>query len=125
MDFLGLFALGVFVGCVATYGLQFISTYRNFAQGLTVILAATLSGTVVLFLDRFAQVGKALGAYSLGLLIALLLVYVPIALANIKSSQASIRWLGLAHIAACVLASLVAVALVLPPAFREVWASCG
>lgn len=120
MDYLGLFALGGFVGAVATYGLQFIKDYAAFWKALTVILSATLSGAVVVFLDRFTQAGKALGAYSVGLLLALMWAYTGTAVENMKSTNKTIRLLGIGHVAACVLASLIVAALFLPPAFRDV-----
>lgn len=120
MDYLGLFALGGFVGAVATYGLQFIKDYAAFWKALAVILSSALSGAVVVFLDRFTHVDKALGAYSVGLLIALMWAYTGPAIENMKSTNRTIRLLGIGHIAACVLASLIVAALFLPPAFRDV-----
>ena len=122
MDYLGLLALGGFVGAIATYGLRFIESFETFAKALTTIFTAVLSGTVILFLDRFTNVGKALGAYSVGLLLALMWAYVGSAVDNIGSKNASLRLLGWGHIFGVVIVSIVAAALVLPPAFREVWA---
>ena len=123
MDYLGLFALGAFVGAVVTYGLQFIKGYSDFTKGVVTILAAALSGSATAFLDRFSNHTKALGAYSVGLLIALMWAYAAVAVAHIQSADRGLRLLGWAHICGAVLASLTAAALVLPPAFRETWVS--
>ncbi|MGE4070720.1 MAG: hypothetical protein AB7E72_06045 [Lysobacterales bacterium] len=121
MDYLGLFALGGFVGALATYGLKFIKDFTVFTKALTIIVTSALSGSVILFLDRFAQATSALGAYSVGLLVALMWAYASSAVEQLHSQDRTIKLLGIAHIAACVLVSLVATALFLPPAFREVW----
>lgn len=122
MDYLGLLALGGFVGAVVTYGLKFIDGFGSFAQAVTIILAAALSGTVVLFLDRFAHKTSALGAYSVGLLVALMWAYATVAVEHIKSDNSSLRLLGWAHMLGVVLITVAAAALVVPSAFREAWA---
>ena len=38
MDYLGLLALGGFVGAIVTYGLKFIDGFSSFAQAITIIL---------------------------------------------------------------------------------------
>ncbi len=135
MDMLGLFSLGCFVGAIATFGLRFIKDAETWKQGLTTMIASTLSGTAILFVERFRNSG-ALGAYSLGLLIALLWTYSDEAVNKINAQDSgnapseartglvnsrSFQFLGWVHLVFIVLASLVAVALVLPPAFKDVW----
>ena len=120
MDYLGMFALGGFVGSLVTFGLRFIGNFPTFAKALTMILGAALSGTVLLFIDRL-DTGRAMGAYCVGLLISLMWSYARVAMDNLKSSSPAFRALGWAHIVGVVLATLVAAALVLPPAFVEVW----
>lgn len=141
MDMLGLFSLGCFVGTLATFGLRFIKDAETWKQGLTTMIASTLSGTAILFVERFRTSG-ALGAYSLGLLIALLWTYSDEAVYKINAQTPqtdatdpnaakntapgmmesfSFKFLGYAHLVFIVIASLIALALVLPPAFRDVW----
>ena len=121
MDYLGLLALGGFVGAIVTYGLKFIDGFSSFAQAITIILAAALSGTAIVFLDRFTNKTSALGAYCVGLLVALMWAYARVAVDNIKSDNSSLRLLGWAHIVGVVVVTAVAAALVLPSAFREAW----
>ena len=122
LDYLGMFALGGFVGALVTFGLRFITGFPTFAKALTMILGAALSGTVLLFIERLDS-GRALGAYCVGLLIALMWAYARLAITHIKSTDRGLKVLGWAHIVGVVLATLVALALVLPPAFREMWSA--
>ena len=120
MDYLGLFSLGAFVGAIATFGLRFMKDAQTWKQGLFVMIAATLSGTAILFVDRFRN-SEALGAYPLGLLISLMWAYADVAIANIKSDGKPSRIVGWLHLIGVTLASLIAAALVLPPAVRKAW----
>jgi hypothetical protein len=119
VDFLGLFSLGAFVGAIVTNGLRFIDGFGSFAQAVTLILAAALSGTSIVFLDRFANRTNALGAYAVGLMIALMWTYAKVGVDNISSGNPSLRILGWAHIIGVVIATIVAAALILPMAFRR------
>ena len=121
MDYLGLFCLGAFVGAIVTYGLKFISGFGTFAQAVTLIMAAALSGTAILFVDKFAGSIVALGAYTVGLLVAQVWAFAAVAMENIKSDNPSLRLLGWVHVVGVITITLIAVALVLPPAFREMW----
>ena len=94
MDYLGLFSLGAFVGAVVSYGLQFIKSYTDFAKGVVTILTAALSGSATAFLDRFSNHTKALGAYSVGLLIALMWAYAAVVVTHIRSTDGGLRLLG-------------------------------
>jgi hypothetical protein len=120
MDYLGLFCLGAFIGALVTYGLKFVEGLAGWQQLLATIITAVFTGAVVAFIDRFKN-SPALGAYGVGLLISLLWAYASLALTNVQSSLQSVRILGWAHISGAVLASIIAAALVLPPAFRVAW----
>ena len=102
--------------------MKFIDGFSSFAQAITIILAAALSGTAIVFLDRFTNKASAFGAYSVGLLVALMWAYAKVAVDHIKSDNPSLRLLGWAHIVGVVLVTVAAAALVLPSAFREAWA---
>ena len=121
MDYLGLTALGIFVGTVVTKGLGYIDGLGTAAKAATLILGAALSGTVIVFLDRFAKKTPALGAYALGLLLGLMWTMAGVAVENITSGTHDRQLLGWLHLVAAVAASVVVALLVLPPAFRQVW----
>jgi Kef-type K+ transport system membrane component KefB len=120
MDYLGLFCLGSFIGALVTYGLQFVNGLENWQQLLATIIAAVFTGAVITFVDRFKN-SPALGAYAIGLLVALLWAYAKTGVDNIKSVEQALQWLGWLHIGGSTLISIAAAALFLPPAFRETW----
>jgi hypothetical protein len=117
MDYVGLFCLGIFVGSIAAVGLRFISDANTWKQGMTAMIAATLSGATVLFVDRYKD-SAAIGAYPMGLLIALIWGYIPVAVANIKSNQKVERVIGYLHLSAAVVATLLASGLIVPFAWK-------
>ena len=121
MDYLGLLCLGGSIGALAAFGLQFVTRVETWQQMLTTVIAAALAGTVLLFIDRFRST-KALGSYCVDLLLALMWAYANVAIANVKSPDPSIQLLGWLDIGATTLVSIVAAALVPPPAFRDAWA---
>jgi len=123
MDYLGLFSLGCFVGTIATLGVKFMKDVATWKQGLATIIAATLAGTATLFVDRFRS-SDALGAYCLGLLIALLWTYADVAVERIQSTIGKIQFLGWLHLVGVILASLGGLALVVPPAVLAAWKIC-
>lgn len=120
MDYLGLFCLGGFIGALVTYGLRFVEGLKGWQQLLATIIAAVFTGAVIAFVDRF-KASPALGAYAVGLLIALMWAYAQIAVTHIASDRRSTRLLGWAHIVGTTLVTIAAAALVLPPAFRQAW----
>jgi len=124
MDYVGLFALGAFVGAIATVGLRYIRSVHTWMQGLATMIAATLSGTALLFVGHFNN-SKALGAYPVGLLIALMWAYADVALKNIKSPEKPLRKLGYLHIYGVAAASVLAVGLVLFLSIRDNWNDTG
>jgi hypothetical protein len=120
MDYLGLFCLGSFIGALVTYGLQFAQGLAAWQQMLATIIAAVFTGAVITFVDRFKN-SPALGAYAIGLLVALMWAYAKVGVENIRSPLQSVQLLGWGHIGSAVLVSAVAAALVIPPAFRQAW----
>jgi hypothetical protein len=120
MDHLGLLCLGGFIGALVTFGLQFVHQLSAWQSLLATIIAAVFTGGVIAFVDRFRH-SPALGAYGVGLLIALMWSYSKVGIEDIKSPLVPLQLLGWAHIGGTALATLVAAALVLPPAFRDAW----
>ena len=120
MDYLGLFCLGGFIGALVTYGLQFAQALATWQQMLATIIAAVFTGAVITFIERFKN-SPALGAYSVGLLVALMWAYAKTAVENVRSPDQAVQMLGWGHIIGAILVSVVAAALVLPPAFHDAW----
>ena len=120
MDYLGLLCLGTFVGAIATRGLEFATGLETWQQMLTVIFSATFTSAAVAFIDRFRS-ARAFGAYSVGLLVALLWAYAGTALQNVTSEDETRRLLGWLQIAGVSTVTLLAAALFMPPAFKELW----
>ena len=120
MDYLGLFCLGAFVGALVTYGLPFVQGLGDWRTLLATIIAAVFTGVVIAFVDRF-RTSKAIGTYAVGLLVALMWAYSRTAVALIKGSNDAVQILGWAQLAGTVVVTAIALALVLPPAFRDVW----
>ena len=113
MDYVGLFCLGIFVGSIAVVGLQYMTSASKWKQGLTAIIVATLSGTAILFVDRYKS-SPAVGAYPMGLLIALIWGYIYVATANMLHIDRKRKILGWLHLAGAVTATLLASALIFP-----------
>jgi hypothetical protein len=124
MDYVGLFCLGIFVGSIAAVGLKFMTDPANWKQGMTAMILATLSGSSVLFVDRFRS-SEAIGTYPMGLLIALIWAYAPVALDNIGSQSRQMRALGWLHLVAVVLATLLSAALIFPYAWTAATTAIG
>lgn len=78
MAYVGLLALGLFVGCVAVLG--FKQAENDFAKGGTAIIAAALSGVALAFLDKIAPIATkpdSIFMYPIGLLISVPWFYMP------------------------------------------------
>jgi hypothetical protein len=124
MIYLGMLALGGFVGGLLTWGLQFVQAWRDFSKAVTFILGAAFSGASFGFLQYLLKTnpaGAAASTYPIGLLLALMWFYASIAIDNIRSQDRQRKILGWGHIAGLVAINMAAAALVLPPAFREAW----
>lgn len=124
MDYLGLACLGGFVGAVVTIGLKFIGNTSDYKQILLTILGAALSGTVLLFINRFRNT-RALGAYCVGLLVAYMWAYTAAGVEAFESDDPNTHLIGMLHLGGVGLVTIVAAVLFLPPAFREVWGNKG
>jgi hypothetical protein len=75
MDYLGLFCLGAFVGTVSIIGVRLIKSVDEWQKVLLAILPVVLSGVTITFVDRF-KYSPAIGCYPLGLVAALMWIYV-------------------------------------------------
>lgn len=79
MPYVGMLALGIFVGCVAVLG--FKQAENDFAKGGTAILAASLGGIAVAFLGKLQLIATSnadcIYMYPIGLLVAVPWFYMP------------------------------------------------
>jgi hypothetical protein len=123
MAFVGMLAMGIFVGGVVTLGLRkAATTIGDFLKMMTGVLTAAFGGVVVTFMDRFRPGGPSTGAidsrsffmYPVGLLIALLWLYFE-DVWTWGQPHPGLRWIGPAFI---VLITILAAALALLPGFR-------
>jgi hypothetical protein len=120
--YLGMLSLGGFVGALLTLGVNHIDGYSTFAKLVATVLGGSFSGVVMQFVDKHLggkKMGSARFIYPVGLLLALFWLYVP-ALVDLATSETT-KWIGRSGIVGVVLATLVALLLVLPPAFKEAW----
>jgi hypothetical protein len=118
MAFVGMFALGIFVGGLVTLGFRNASTsVGDFLKVLSAVLTGTFGGAVIGFIDKYAAPGSAkidpmsLFMYPVGLLVALLWLYA----ADILQQP---TWIKRCGIGALFTITIVAALLALWPAFR-------
>lgn len=67
MHWLGMCALGAFVGYVVTFGLVRITDWTKPANALAAVLSAAVGGIMFVFLQRIGSDAGSLALYSLGL----------------------------------------------------------
>ena len=102
MDYLGLFCLGAFVGTIATFGMNKVTSLKDWQTVLSLTLPAVLSGAAMVFIDRF-KYSPAFGCYPLGLVAALMWAYTQKSIDNLKAGPTSVRILALLHLFAAAL----------------------
>ncbi len=105
MAYIGMFALGWFVGSVVTLG--FTQAQNDFLKAGTTILGAALSGVAIAFLDKINAVGNARDSiflYPVGLLIAVPWFYMPQILAR---PEKLIKWGGTVGTVVCTIAAVL------------------
>lgn len=118
MDYLGLFCLGVFVGTVATFGMNRVESLKDWQTVLAMTLPAVLSGAAMVFIDRF-KYSPAFGCYPLGLAAALVWAYTSRAVQNVKEGRPIVRVLALLHLAAAALVTVAAAFVATVPAYLQ------
>jgi Mn2+/Fe2+ NRAMP family transporter len=122
MEYLGYASLGGFIGFLMALGLQFVTDMPAHKKALSYILAGAF-GSVVFGFIQFLSSSSVRGifCYPIGLLLSLLWYYVRESTDNIKSDKKAMRYIGWAHLIGVILATTLALVLVLPPAFREIF----
>jgi hypothetical protein len=118
MKYLGMLALGIFVGSIITVGVINTKDWTKLQGLLVTLLGSALSGAVFGFIDYLGgpKLGDALFNYPLGLVLGMMWVYVEAAARHIREGY---RWLGWLHIAGVVIATVLTLLILFSPAFRE------
>ncbi len=119
MDYLGLFCLGAFVGTISVIGVKYIKDVQQWENVLIAILPVVLSGATIAFVDRF-KYSPAIGCYPLGLVAALMLVYIDKGIEYRKVKET--RKIGLFYVVAAILSTAVSILLVSIPAYLQIMA---
>ena len=114
--FVGMLALGIFVGVVVTLGLkQAVNSPDSFIKIMGAVLTATFSGAVVAFMDKYKGPvePKSFFMYPIGLLVALLWLY-------FEDVWKQSNWfLSVGGVICIVLITLIAAAVALVPPLRK------
>jgi hypothetical protein len=117
MDYLGLFCLGVFVGTIATFGMNKVTQLSEWKTVMTLTLPAVLSGAAMVFIDRF-KYSPAFGCYPLGLAVALTWAYTARSLENIRAGG-WLRGAGVLHLLASALLTFAGIVVAAYPAVLQ------
>ena len=130
MAYLGMLTLGAFVGAVLAVGLSQIQGVGGYVKVVGFLLASALTGGVFTFIDYLGgpKLGGAIFAYPGGLLLGVVWYWVNTeAVPRIMAADASRedKILGWGHVVFAVVLTVIAAALVLPPAFHEAWKLVG
>ncbi|WP_445372051.1 hypothetical protein ACH518_04700 [Methylomonas sp. HW2-6] len=120
MKYVGLLALGIFVGTIIAICVQkTASDFADLAKIITAILSAALSGVVFSFIEKFMKtpLGDALFMYPIGLAYSLLFAYAGTAMDNIKQ-DGGLQFLGCLHVLAMAIGTLLVLLFLFSKRFR-------
>lgn len=117
MNYLGMLALGIFVGTIITVGVINTKDWTKIHGLLVTLLGAALSGAVFGFIEYLGgqSLGDALFNYPVGLLLGMMWAYVWVAARHIREGHRLLGWL---HIAGVVIVTLLALLILFSPEFR-------
>ena len=121
MSFIGMLALGIFVGSIISIGVLKTTDWSKL-QGLFVtILGSALSGAVFAFINYLGgtKLGDAVFLYPLGLLLALMWAYARAAAQHIQAPDKSLRLLGWLHLVGLLIVTGATTSLLFSPSLRE------
>lgn len=121
MSYLGLLALGVFVGTLLSTAVRKTTSWSDAVKVIVAMLGAALSGTVFTFIEKMmgTTLGPALFMYPVGLAWSLLWLYADQAIENVKSSVANQQIVGWLHISGMILGTVLVLLLLLSQDFRD------
>lgn len=121
MSYLGLLALGVFVGTLLCIAVRRTTDWSDAVKVAVAIIGAALSGTVLIFIEDEMRVtsGDAIFMYPVGLAWSLLWLYADQAIENVRSDNGNQRIVGWLHVGAMVLGTVLMLLLLLSEDARE------
>lgn len=118
MLWLGMCSLGVFIGCVITYGLTKITDWSKPGNVFSAIISSAIAGGVFTFIKFLDKNGTAVSLYPVGLAYGMLCI-------NLRWVTDQDRgWfilaLKIAHVVAFIVASILLLFIFLWPDFRNI-----
>lgn len=108
LDALGYFCLGVFVGTITSFSINFLENAKSSLEAVKVILPAALGGVATTFLQSMEKTNHGMPSYAIGLLIGLMWIRAQTAIELIQDKLLWKRCLGVLHIASVIIASIFA-----------------
>lgn len=121
MNYLGLLALGVFVGTLLCIAVRKTTDWSDAVKVAVAIIGAALSGTVLIFIEDKMGVtsGDAIFMYPVGLAWSLLWLYADQAIENVRSDNGNQRIVGWLHVGAMALGTVLMLLLLLSEDARK------
>jgi len=121
MSYVGLLALGIFVGTLLCIAVRKTTNWSDAVKVIIALLGAALSGTVFTFIDKIlgSSLGKAVFMYPVGLAWSLLWLFSEHAIGNVKDSNENLRIIGWLHITGMIIATVLVLMLLLSEGFRN------
>ena len=124
MGYLGMLALGAFVGSLVCIAIRKMTTWKDPVKVLTALLSAALAGSAFTFIQKVFGTEMNQGAiymYPVGLLWSLTWLYADQAVDHVSSAEHSKKVIGWVHVAGIVLATSLVLLLLLSKSFRELF----
>jgi phosphate/sulfate permease len=120
MSYIGMLALGGFIGYVVTVGIQSVDDWSDLQKILATIISAALTGGVFSFIEFLGgnKLKDALFFYPIGLVLAMLWAYAPSALMQVQSPNNNVQLLAWLRLILAFTASLFVFAILFSPALR-------
>ena len=121
MGYLGMLALGAFVGSLVCIAIRKMINWKDPVKVLTALLSAALAGSAFTFIQKTFGTDPNQGAiymYPVGLLWSLTWLYADQAVEHISSAQHSKKVIGWLHVAGIILSTALVLLLLLSESFR-------
>lgn len=121
MAFLGLFALGLFVGAVVSLAVKNTKDWTKLKSLFISFFGASFTGLVFVFVDYVGGrgLGSALFFYPVGLVVAHLWTFCDRAVEMLKDPNVGLKILGALHVAGVTISTVFVAALLFSPSLRS------